>query len=217
MSPTPNSLAHPAPFATTRWVGEITHGDALLLPSNRLVSSFNGGCRVARGVLTTESQTRRADEPVQSNTMGILHAHPFLDGMAAGLIGGLEDCAAPCSFRRGEYLWSQGQPADRLYLIATGTVSLEIHVPHVGPQHIDTVRAGDALGFPWLEVSYRWKFDARATTDVQAIGLDGGCVRERMEANAELGYQLLRRYLPVLWRRLEAARLQLLHLEATGK
>jgi CRP/FNR family cyclic AMP-dependent transcriptional regulator len=151
------------------------------------------------------------------STRNLLLKHPFLYGMGPDLIHQLDRCAARASFRQGEYVWLQGQPADRLFLIISGQVSLEIQVPHMGPERIDTVSAGDALGFPGLDAPYRWKFDARAITDVDALALDGKCLRECMEANHPLGYQMLKSYLPVIWRRLEAARLKLLNVEGAAK
>ena len=64
----------------------------------------------------------------------------------------------------------------------------------------------------WLAPHYKWPVDARATRAVRALVLDGKCLRARIEADAALGYQVLKRFTPVLARRLQNARLRLLGL-----
>jgi CRP/FNR family cyclic AMP-dependent transcriptional regulator len=49
-------------------------------------------------------------------------------------------------------------------------------------------------------------------TPVSAIALDGTCLRGKCEADADLGYQLLKRVTSVMYQRLESARVRLLDL-----
>ena len=50
---------------------------------------------------------------------------------------------------------------------------------------------------------------------VSAIALDGTCLRGKCEANAELGYQLLKRVTTVMYQRLQSTRVRLLDLYGT--
>ena len=59
---------------------------------------------------------------------------------------------------------------------------------------------------------HHWVFDVRALEDVRAIALDGRCLRDKCDANHEVGYQLMRRFAQILTRRLQATRIQLLDL-----
>ena len=68
------------------------------------------------------------------------------------------------------------------------------------------------LGWSWLVPPYRYFGDARAVTPVSATVLDGACLRGKCEADAELGYQLLKRVTTVMYQRLESARIRLLDL-----
>jgi hypothetical protein len=72
------------------------------------------------------------------------------------------------------------------------------------------------LGWSWLGPPHRWLFEGRAVTLVRAIALDGACLREKCEANHDLGYELLKRVTHVIADRLAAARLQLLDLYGRG-
>jgi len=122
-------------------------------------------------------------------------------------------CAEPRSYRGGEYLWRQGEAADALYLVLEGEINLEIHLPHLGPLMIDRIGAGEALGWSWQVSPYSWKLDARALTAARAIALRGESLRAMSEQNHTLGYELLKRLTPLISRRLDAARMRLLHLE----
>jgi hypothetical protein len=44
----------------------------------------------------------------------------------------------------------------------------------------------------------------------RAIGIDAACLRDKCDADAQLGYEMMKRFLPVLVKRLNATRLQLL-------
>ena len=44
----------------------------------------------------------------------------------------------------------------------------------------------------------------------RAIALDAKCLRDKCDADHDLGYELLKRFLPVLVQRLQATRLQML-------
>jgi len=77
---------------------------------------------------------------------------------------------------------------------------------------IDTMDEGEVLGWSWLVSPYQYFFDARAMTPVSATALDGACLRDKCEADPELGYQLLRRVTTVMYHRLQSARIRLLDL-----
>jgi len=91
-------------------------------------------------------------------------------------------------------------------------VALEIHSPARGPLIVDTMDGGEVLGWSWLIPPYRYFTDARAVTPVSAIALDGACLRGKCEADAELGYQLLKRVTAVMYQRLQSTRVRLLEL-----
>jgi len=109
----------------------------------------------------------------------------------------------------GTMLFRQGDPAERFYLIRRGTVALEVQAP--GRRlTIETLDAGDAVGWSWLFAPYRWQLDARALEACELIGFDGVCLRGKCETDHDLGYELMRRFAENLVDRLQATRLQLL-------
>jgi CRP-like cAMP-binding protein len=56
--------------------------------------------------------------------------------------------------------------------------------------------------------------DARAVEPTRAIALDGKCLRTKCEENHDLGYELLKRFVHIVEKRLEATRMQLLDVYA---
>lgn len=150
---------------------------------------------------------------MQTETMEeLLGGHPFFAGLSAGAVRLMAGCASNVHFSADDYIFSEGGAADRFYVIRHGRVALEIHSPARGPVIIDTMDGGEVLGWSWLIPPYRYFSDARAVTPVSAIALDGACLRGKCEADAELGYQLLKRVTAVMYQRLQSARVRLLDL-----
>jgi CRP-like cAMP-binding protein len=140
----------------------------------------------------------------------LLEGHPFFAGMdAAGLIE-VVGCATNVRFPAGEYLFHEGEPADRFFIVRDGRVALEIYVPARGPLVLDAAEAGEIVGLSWLFPPHRWQLDARAVEPVRAIAVDGVCLRAKCDANPQLGYVLMQRLSEVSHRRMHSARLRLI-------
>ncbi len=119
-------------------------------------------------------------------------------------------CAANERFNAGDYIFREGEPADKFYLLRHGNVALEIHTPGREPIIVETLQAGDILGWSWLVPPFKWRADARAIQLVRAISLDAKCLRGKYEGDHDLGYELFKRFVPVMARRMEASRLQII-------
>lgn len=155
---------------------------------------------------------------VQVENLGrILDEHPFFSGIDAELRDLMVGCAANERFEAGQYIFREGGEASKFYLIRHGSVGLEIYAPGKPPLVVETLHDGDILGWSWLVAPYRWSFDARAQTLTRAISLDGVCLRRKMEADPRLGYDVMKRFVPVMGQRLAAARLQMLDLYGPGR
>jgi CRP/FNR family transcriptional regulator, cyclic AMP receptor protein len=138
----------------------------------------------------------------------LIAAHPLFEGLDPGLVDYLAGCGRNVAFEPGARIFHEGAPADLFYLIRRGNVALEVHDPRRGSYVFQTVGAGDVLGVSWLVPPYRWEFDARATDAVGAVAFDASCIREKCDTDPAVGYALMKRFVPVLVERLQAARLQ---------
>jgi CRP/FNR family transcriptional regulator, cyclic AMP receptor protein len=140
----------------------------------------------------------------------ILAAHPFFKGMEPIYHQLFVDCASNVRFEAGAFIFREGEEANQFYLIRHGRVAVEISTPERGAVIIQSLGEGDVLGWSWMMPPYRWHFDARAVELTRAIALDGRCLRERSEADHDLGFQLMKRAAQIMEERFQATRLQLL-------
>lgn len=140
----------------------------------------------------------------------LLRGHPFLRGLDPVYLALLAGCATNVRFRERSFLFREGGPADRCFLIRDGKVALEIAAPGRGPIIVQTLAAGDVAGFSWLLEPHQWHFDARALEPVRAVSMDGVCLRGKCADDPRLGFDLMQRFARLATRRLQATRLQLL-------
>jgi CRP-like cAMP-binding protein len=143
-------------------------------------------------------------------------AHPFFAGMSAHYICLLADCAIATRFEKDQVIFRAGETANRFYLIESGKIVLESGENAGGePVIIDTIGAGDLLGWSWIFPPYIWHFTARAVELTNSIFFYGTILREYCDKDSALGYELFKRMSEVMIRRLQGARSQL--LEAMAK
>lgn len=142
----------------------------------------------------------------------ILSEHGFFAGMHDAYRELVAGCAANEVFPAGAYIYREGEPADKFYLIRHGRVALEVHVPGKTPIIVETLKGDDLMGWSWLVPPFRANFDARAQELTRLVSLDAACLRGKMEQDAALGYELHKRFAPVVAARLAAARRQLIDL-----
>ena len=140
----------------------------------------------------------------------ILREHPFFAGFAPEHNQLMTECARNHRFGAGHYLLREGAPANEFFLIRHGKVALEIVAPGKAPIVFETLGDGDIVGASWLVPPYRWTLDARAMELTRAIGIDAACLRGKCEADPHLGYEMMKRFLPILVKQLHATRLQIL-------
>lgn len=150
---------------------------------------------------------------VQIEGLGpILAQHPFFTDMDPGALDIITGCCANEVVRAGSHLYRQGDPADKFYLLREGRVQLEIYVAGRPPITIETMEAGEIIGWSWLIPPYTWSNDAHAVEMTRLISVDGACLRRKMEADRVLGYEIFKRFVPIMARRLAQTRLRIVEL-----
>jgi CRP-like cAMP-binding protein len=119
-------------------------------------------------------------------------------------------CAQNEVFEEGAYLMREGEDANRFYVVRLGRVALEIFVPQRGAVTIETIEGGDLVGWSWLTPPFRVHLDARAIGSVHVVAFDAACLRGKADEDPVLGYELMRRFIPVIVERLQATRVRML-------
>ncbi len=135
---------------------------------------------------------------------------PAFEGMSTEHLEFIAGCAQNRTFEAGTYLLREGDPADVFYVIRRGRVALETFVPQEGTMILETIDDGDLLGWSWLVPPFRVDFDCRAMGNVHTVAFDATCLRGKSDTDPVLGYELMRRFIPVMVERLQATRVRLL-------
>jgi CRP/FNR family cyclic AMP-dependent transcriptional regulator len=142
----------------------------------------------------------------------VLGEHPFFADIDPADLDEVVGCTINVRFGTGAYLFREGEPADRFYIVREGRVALDIYVPGRGPITVDTAESGEIVGLSWLFPPHTWQLDARAVVPVRAVAIDGACLRAKCDQNTRLGYLLMQRLSSVVHRRMQSARMRLIDL-----
>lgn len=145
-------------------------------------------------------------EPLQE----MIVKHPFWAGLDPQYFDLLLGCATFERFGAGQPIFKEGGNADQFYLIQNGHVTIGAFVPGRGAVTIQTVSAGDALGWSWLSPPYQWHFSARASDVTETIVFAAKTLRDKAEQNHDFGYELIKRVSKLLLQRLQETRLVLI-------
>ncbi|GLW50316.1 hypothetical protein Stsp02_59770 [Streptomyces sp. NBRC 14336] len=115
-------------------------------------------------------------------------------------------------FAPGARLFDEGGRADRFWILRDGTLALDLHVPGRRAPVVETLGAGDLVGWSWLYEPYVWQFGAQTVTPVHAYEFDAVAVRLMCQDDADFGRAVEHWVGRVLAHRLRAARTRLLDL-----
>lgn len=141
-----------------------------------------------------------------------LGTHRFFAGIAPDHLDFLAGCGRNVVVPRGTTIIREGAHADAFWVIRQGRVVLGVVAPGRGLQTLETLHAGDVLGWAWLFPPFRWHFDAEALDDVHAVVFDATCLRKKCQDDPALGFDLTQRFASILDERLQATRMRLLDL-----
>ncbi|MBW5484229.1 Crp/Fnr family transcriptional regulator [Streptomyces bambusae] len=126
----------------------------------------------------------------------------------------LMESAREVNFAEGTRLFREGGHADRFWIVRSGTVTLDVHVPGRRAAVIESLGAGQLVGCSWLFEPHVWRLGAEAMTPVRAYEFDAAHVRMLMDADVRFGSAVGHWVGQVLAHRLQAARIRLLDLYA---
>jgi len=146
------------------------------------------------------------------NLERILSQHPFFAGLDKAFIELACGCAKNARFEAGQFIAHEGEPADYFYLLREGRVALQVSAPGRGAATFLTLGPGEVFGVNWLVPPYRWTYDAKAFDLTRVIAMDGRCLRNKCEADYRMGYDIMKRLMPIVIDRLHTTRLQFLDL-----
>ncbi|MDK1472240.1 cyclic nucleotide-binding domain-containing protein [Streptomyces sp. 549] len=114
------------------------------------------------------------------------------------------------TFEAGTRIFDEGRRADRFWVVHSGSVALDMHVPGRQPVVVETIGHGELLGWSWLFDPFSWHLGAEAVSPVRAHEYDAEAVRLLCREDSELGQALTLAVAGVISHRLQRARSRLL-------
>ncbi|UXY23529.1 cyclic nucleotide-binding domain-containing protein [Streptomyces cynarae] len=122
--------------------------------------------------------------------------------------------AREVSFPQGTRIFNEGARADRFWILRTGSIELDAHVPGRRTAVIETLGHNELVGLSWLFAPHVWHLGATASTPVRAYEFDATAVRSLCQDDPALGQAITRWVGEVLAHRLRSTRTRLLDLYA---
>lgn len=132
--------------------------------------------------------------------------HPFLRSVSPEHLALVLRNAKEVEFAKGEIILTEGEPANRFFLIESGRVIIEAREGN----SVQTLGPGEVLGWSWLFPPFSWNFSARAMEPTKCVVLDGGHLLVTAEENPAFGYDMMRRISQIVIGRLQATREKLM-------
>lgn len=147
----------------------------------------------------------------QETLLDVLRKHPFVDEFEPQDIEKLTALAREVHFDRDQVIFHEGDECPDFFLIVAGRVALEIEAPD-HTLRVQTLSAGDELGWSAVLAGRRKHFQARALLPVDALAFDAAALLDACREDKAFGYALMQRMLGVVSERLQATRLQVLDM-----
>jgi CRP/FNR family cyclic AMP-dependent transcriptional regulator len=147
----------------------------------------------------------------QETLLDVLRKHPFVDEFEPQDIEKLTALAREVHFERDQVIFHEGDECPDFFLIVAGRVALEIEAPD-HTLRVQTLSAGDELGWSAVLAGRRKHFQARALLPVDALAFDAAALLDACREDKAFGYALMQRMLGVVSERLQATRLQVLDM-----
>ncbi|WP_329241495.1 cyclic nucleotide-binding domain-containing protein [Streptomyces sp. NBC_01478] len=126
----------------------------------------------------------------------------------------LMELAREVSIPQGTRLFEEGARADRFWIIRTGTIALDMHVPGRRAAVIESLGHNELVGWSWLFGPHAWHLGAEATTPVRAWEFDATVVRAACKDDPAFGMNIAQWVGDIVAHRLRSARTRLLDLYA---
>lgn len=139
----------------------------------------------------------------------VLRRYPYFAKISEESLKKVAMISDELAARAGTTLFSEGDRADKLYIIVEGEIDIQYTLGSGEHRVVDTLVAGDLMMWSALVEPYRSTATGSVKKDSKLIAIDGIKLRELCEQDHGLGYRMLISLTRLLAHRLEGARVQL--------
>jgi CRP-like cAMP-binding protein len=117
------------------------------------------------------------------------------------------------TFETGEVVFAQGRPAEKLYILLEGEVTLGIKAKgEVDITASSVGKKGETFGLSSLIKPYRNNVSATCTKKTKVISINGEVLRKLMKQNRKLGMEITERVAEIYYGRLNNTRAMITNL-----
>lgn len=117
------------------------------------------------------------------------------------------------NFQPGEVIFSQGEPAQNLYILLEGEVALGVKAK--GETDITAYsvgKKGEAFGLSSLIKPYRNNVSATCNKKTRVLFINGEVLRKLMKQNSKVGIEIMERVAEIYFNRLNSTRAMITNL-----
>jgi CRP/FNR family transcriptional regulator, cyclic AMP receptor protein len=139
----------------------------------------------------------------------ILRRYPYFGGISEESLKQIAMIAEEKCFPAGKELFREGDPAKYLSVIVRGEVHIQYLLGTGELRTVDTLVAGDLLGWSGIIEPYKYTAICTTTKETELVRLDAVKLRQLLDKDPLLGYRLTVEVAKLLAHRLEGARVQL--------
>jgi CRP/FNR family cyclic AMP-dependent transcriptional regulator len=156
----------------------------------------------------TERQSAGGGMDGRSADLETDHAYRLLSELDPQQLRKLIHLALDKQYAAGDIIFPSGATSSFLHLIVSGEVALEA-VTDGQKLQVQSLRAGDAMGWSAITGDALTHFEARALSPVSTIAFPGDQLRMACEGDPAMGYALMKRLVELASERLDQMRLKL--------
>ena len=136
----------------------------------------------------------------------LISQQPLFADLSPEQVNALVDAARYRRFRPGELVFRDGNLANRFFIIVHGEVALECPSKEGAVRRLQTVKAGEILGWSWTLADTSPRLSGRAMEPTDVVYFCGSTLRNQCEQDPLLGYRLFSRVAEGVTQRLQATR-----------
>jgi CRP/FNR family cyclic AMP-dependent transcriptional regulator len=132
-----------------------------------------------------------APAPAHAERVRLLQKAPLYAGLDSAVLEGLARASALERLDEGEYLFVQGDPSERLYVVCQGAIAIVLSSADGRELVINEMRPGDSVGELSVLTRRPRSASAVAQTESQLLAISGPAFWEALVAASELARRLL--------------------------
>jgi CRP/FNR family transcriptional regulator, cyclic AMP receptor protein len=137
--------------------------------------------------------------------------YPLLANIRKNHLSKLLGIAKKIGFDADQVIFGEDQKSEDLYLILSGKVALEVTTAE-GRIAIQTLSAGDVMGWSALTSDAKTHFRARTLSAVETLAFDRAKLQFALKSDRSLGYEVTNRVLAVVTERIDHTRMQIMDM-----